>query len=819
MSPPPARVDELKKRYEENPRRFFAPLANEYRKAGDLDAAIDLCRMHLEEQPGHLSGHIVYGQALFESSRPAEAKTVFESALTLDPENLIALRCLGDIAKGEGDAATARHWYGRVLEADPRNDEVTALIESLGQLAPQPTVILAEQHEPPPPPNYAETQQAPAATRVSGEAPTPVIPMAAVPPAPAVPVVPTVSAPPAAPPAPGAPRLSISLMDLDLNLSDATEPALDLSGAVTPPAAPPSAFEAPPPVETVAPDVLEPAPSFDESFALTEVGEAAPSIEGSAVAGVEDIALSATIPEGGEIEVQDTSFDALPIDEAPMFAAAQDAPAFGDSLDITASMDYAEPAPEGASHLDALSIMDSGDSVPIGEQVTDPRPIEALGGDVAAPAPATPADFDALFGNALISDVVVGGGEATAPTEEAGFVADSFVGREPTDQILESAPDIATPPSPFVTETMAELYLQQGFREEALGVYRQLLAQNPDDKGLAERVMHLEHGTRSSLAIDSVSEKIEAEVKAEEIRRSGSIPSVPEEAAAAPVVEPIAAAPVVEPIAAAPVVEPITAAPTGTAPIMEQPTGPAPIIEMITEPKSARPAALTPSARAFVAPPVEPEPEMEMIAEPTPVSVPVVASPPVRELFARIARRRAVPGGGFIAPEGAPESAAAVPPVEATSASMPASTESAAASSAPVATAQMAAAAPTPDVSIAPGGSVDRLFGMSGIVAADEGAALAMAAAYGGTPAAPIKGEPTRRVTDELSLDSVFRGEPGSERQTAVQRQSSRLRFDQFFPGSEGEASAPPPPPSSSPTGPADDIAQFTDWLKGLKGS
>ena len=45
-----------------------------------------------------------------------------------------------------------------------------------------------------------------------------------------------------------------------------------------------------------------------------------------------------------------------------------------------------------------------------------------------------------------------------------------------------------------MTETMAELYLQQGFRDEALSVYRQLLAQNPDDKGLAERVMHLSTG-------------------------------------------------------------------------------------------------------------------------------------------------------------------------------------------------------------------------------------------------------------------------------------------------------------------------------------
>ena len=109
MNPPPARVDELKKRYEENPRRFFAPLANEYRKAGELDAAIELCRMHLEEQPGHLSGHIVFGQALFESGRTADAKVTFEAALNLDPENLIALRHLGDIGKADGDATVATH--------------------------------------------------------------------------------------------------------------------------------------------------------------------------------------------------------------------------------------------------------------------------------------------------------------------------------------------------------------------------------------------------------------------------------------------------------------------------------------------------------------------------------------------------------------------------------------------------------------------------------------------------------------------------------------------------------------------------------------
>ena len=128
----PARIDELRKKFDENPRRYFAPLANEYRKAGDLAQAIALCREHLPKQPGHMSGHIVFGQALYEADDLAEARAVFESALALDPENLIALRHLGDIAKAGGDAAGARRWYERVLDADPRNDDIAAQLTTLG---------------------------------------------------------------------------------------------------------------------------------------------------------------------------------------------------------------------------------------------------------------------------------------------------------------------------------------------------------------------------------------------------------------------------------------------------------------------------------------------------------------------------------------------------------------------------------------------------------------------------------------------------------------------------------------------------------------
>ena len=163
------RIDELKKRYEENPRRFYATLANEYRKAGNVEQAISLCEQHVSEQPVTLNAWVVYGQALTDAGRLDEAAATFRSALSLDPENLIALRHLGDIARASGNAGEARDWYARVLDVDPRNHEITSMLAQLpaaSKRVPTPAGIRAA--TPPAATAHAASSAPRAATPVVG---------------------------------------------------------------------------------------------------------------------------------------------------------------------------------------------------------------------------------------------------------------------------------------------------------------------------------------------------------------------------------------------------------------------------------------------------------------------------------------------------------------------------------------------------------------------------------------------------------------------------------------------------------------------------
>ena len=117
-------IEKLERRWAENPKgRNFAPLADAYRKAGELDRAIELCQSGLERHPDYVSAHIVYGRCLIDMKNDAGAQQTFQKVLALDPENIIALKILGDIAERNSRFDEAVDWLARLLNADPMNGE------------------------------------------------------------------------------------------------------------------------------------------------------------------------------------------------------------------------------------------------------------------------------------------------------------------------------------------------------------------------------------------------------------------------------------------------------------------------------------------------------------------------------------------------------------------------------------------------------------------------------------------------------------------------------------------------------------------------
>ena len=633
------RIDELKKKFDENPRRYFAPLANEYRKSGDLEQAIQLCRAYLPQQPGHMSGHIVFGQALFESGEYEEARGVFETALGLDPENLIALRHLGDIARHNGDLAGARAWYQRVLDADPRNEEIAGQIASLDAAAPPPA--------PAAPTGGASTGGWGDINpeRTASEQPTVE--------APAVPAVPIARS---AAPAPAAPA----------------------------PAAP-SAAQKPP----VAPSAPSPAPR----------------------------------------------------------AAAAPHPAPASEFERDGEGDLAMPSPESAAARGGIEGVERSEEIRF---------------DTATPAAEKPAQS---FGSA----------------NEFGFEVMEFVppSREETPRSVESVrPGHGIPftgevqseetPAAFVTETLAELYLQQGFVQEALGVYRQLVAKNPKDAGLRDRVAALEQGARSSVSVAAVSDEVVEHAQQRRHPKQGTQ-----------------------------TVRDFFAA------LMRRR-----VLHRYEDATDDVPSAETTMAAATADLPM-----MDVYDTVRTQAPEVPEAEQQDDAFI-------VPDGAIAPPGVSPEEADHATPTAPEPAwlSLAAQAESAAATEAPVA--PRAPRTPTPRGDDAQPPTIDNLFVGIDVAAADDEAAQALSGAFPTVEGAPIAGRPAERATNELSLDNVFRE---AERRTA--RASGAFSFDQFF--SEG---APPASPAAPrPTDPSvasvggpelstdDDVAQFNDWLSGLK--
>ncbi len=129
------RGDELKsliERYEKDPEsRLFAPLADAYRKSGDLEKAIEVCEKGLERFPDYASARVILGKCFYDKGATERARGEFERVLGVDPDNMVALKFMGEILLAENEKKKAGEFFRKLLAIDPTNEEAAKILEEI----------------------------------------------------------------------------------------------------------------------------------------------------------------------------------------------------------------------------------------------------------------------------------------------------------------------------------------------------------------------------------------------------------------------------------------------------------------------------------------------------------------------------------------------------------------------------------------------------------------------------------------------------------------------------------------------------------------
>lgn len=109
----------------------FAPLAELYRKMGNLDDAITTAKQGCELHPDYVGGFMALGRAYFEKGMKAESRAAIERVVDITPDNLLALKLLSRLYLEQGETAAADKILRLVLSQSPDDHESQVLLDSL----------------------------------------------------------------------------------------------------------------------------------------------------------------------------------------------------------------------------------------------------------------------------------------------------------------------------------------------------------------------------------------------------------------------------------------------------------------------------------------------------------------------------------------------------------------------------------------------------------------------------------------------------------------------------------------------------------------
>jgi tetratricopeptide (TPR) repeat protein len=147
---------------------YWVAVACKRLEQGKFSEAVGICRDNMDHEPQLLSGRLVCARALFQSGQMDSAASQFRRVLASDPDNVVALKYLGDIAFGSGDLVSAMANYGRVLEIDPLSRGLKSEVRRRSQATTR-TITLARRSEPKPDADAENLREIPFYTETIGD--------------------------------------------------------------------------------------------------------------------------------------------------------------------------------------------------------------------------------------------------------------------------------------------------------------------------------------------------------------------------------------------------------------------------------------------------------------------------------------------------------------------------------------------------------------------------------------------------------------------------------------------------------------------------
>jgi tetratricopeptide (TPR) repeat protein len=386
-------IAKLTERISRDPKsKLFVPLAEEYKKAGDINMAIHVLTEGLKNNPGYVTARSFLGKLLIEKGDLPAAQKEFEEVVRAIPDNLMAQRKLADLYALQDRTTDAAAHYKIALTLNPKDAETAELLAEV-----------------------EAGREIKSRLRGTKPAETPEQkPQAAVKPA----------APASAAPSQPTP---------------AAKPSEETQKPVTATA---PAFE-----EEVAEEILVVEPLEPSESPALSVSSEQPSPEAAP----------------SEIEIPDFLSESQAESEPPTQVEDQ---ADEDVFSLN------EPF---------VALKDSG--------AEPSQPEEALP-DIFAEEPVAAESTEAPAPSGLFEEEQT----RTESLEKAGKEADDFT-----------------------TDTLAELYISQGFFEKAVDIYERMLVDNPNSQGLKDKLANVRAMAAASTAEESDREVVESEIVEAEI--------------------------------------------------------------------------------------------------------------------------------------------------------------------------------------------------------------------------------------------------------------------------------------------------------------